>query len=90
MPLTSTLCLIPDLDMCPRHLPDLTDLAALATDHAANQLGKRQKLTLSMAQNLISLTTLQPLYPLLTSLGTKNSWELVCAAGSSPKAEERN
>lgn len=47
MPLPSTLRLVPDLNMCPRHLPDLADLAALASDHTANQLEGRQDLTLS-------------------------------------------
>lgn len=38
VPLPSALRLVPDLDVRPRHLPDLADLAALAPDHAANEL----------------------------------------------------
>lgn len=38
MPLPGALRLVPDLDVRPRHLPDLADLAALAPDHAANEL----------------------------------------------------
>lgn len=38
-----TLCLIPDLDVRSRHLPNLTDLAPLAANDAANQLRGTKK-----------------------------------------------
>lgn len=92
MPLPSTLRLVPDLNMCPRHLPDLADLAALASDHTANQLEGRQDLTLSKGLDPWIPLPPSPTAPqlLLTSLGTRNSCELVCVLGSSPEAEEKD
>lgn len=39
VPLTGALGLVPNLDVGARHLPDLTDLAAVPADDAADQLG---------------------------------------------------